>query len=113
MWVPRNPGVWVQSNLMLIPSIGQNIVDLGGIILEKIWMVLEIQFALKKESMKHVEVGTVKWVRFSELDLAWHDGFDYGVNCLDKCFFGSWRLGRGLVGSVVGIWPGSLAWVQD
>src|SRR6266481_3183074 len=76
-------------------------------------MVPEIQFALKKESMKCVEVGTIKGIGFSELDFAQHAGFDYGVNCLDECLFRSWRLARDLIGCVVGIWARSLAWVRD
>ena len=45
-----------------------NIIELGSFILEEIFMISEIEFALEEEGVKLSRVGTVKGVRFPNLD---------------------------------------------
>ena len=52
----NNPG----SKCSSAEPIGKNIIDLCSSIWEKIWTISEVEFAVKQEGAKFLQVGTIK-----------------------------------------------------
>ena len=81
---------------------GKGVVDLVFFSDEKMLAVLEIQPALKYESMEFLGIRTIKWVRFPEFGLGHRSmGLDEFIDGLDE-FVSFWFiLSQGCVWSIV------------
>ena len=78
-------------------------IDISCIVLKQIWMISEVEFALKDKSVEFSGVRTIKWVGFPEF------GFGVGVVCFDNLVD---SLGNALVSAPRPVGPGVLSGVS-